>query len=202
MTETTELRRAQAGWNRVFYGYAPYLGFGLLLSAVIPDQGLIWPWLQALVDLVARTVPSIDRLAVLSPLPQMTRAFGAMMWLALPVFTVLACLRSPRVPLRIMPWSTLLLAMPVAVLILALVGVAAPFFFIAEAREPDYLGGRGSAGLAFLISSRTGHGTLGSVMFAFCSFSLVALWRVALDYPRLLAYNFTSRSDGGKEASG
>jgi hypothetical protein len=145
------------------------------------------------VEVVARTVPSINRLAVLSALPEMTRAFGALMWLALPVFTLWACLRSSRVPRRILPWSTLLLLMPAAVLTLALVGVAAPFFFMAEAREPDYLGGRGSAGLAFLIKSRIGHGTLGSVMFAFCSFSLVVLWRMALDYPRLLAYNFKSR---------
>jgi len=194
-TEIAEVRRAEAGWNRVFYCYAPYLGLGLLLSAVIPEHGLTWPPLQALVDMVARIVPSIDRLAVFSPSPKMTRAFGALMWLALPVFTVWACLRAPRVPRRVMPWSTLLLTMPAAAVVLALVGVAAPFFFIADAREPGYLGGRGSAGLAFLIRSRTGHGTLGSVMFAFCSFSLVFLWRVALDYPRLLAYNFTRRSD-------
>jgi hypothetical protein len=197
-SESAELSRAEAGWNRVFYGYAPYLGLGLLLAAVIPDQGLTWPALQALVDMVAHTVPSIDRLAVLSPLPQMTRAFGALMWLALPVFTVLACLRSPRVPRRIMPWSTLLLTMPAAALVVALVGVAAPFFFIADAREPDYLGGRGSAGLAFLIKSRIGHGTLGSVIFAFSSVSLVFLWRVALDYPRVLAYNFKSRFGGSQ----
>jgi hypothetical protein len=76
-----------------------------------------------------------------------------------------------------------------------LLGVLVPFFFIAGAREPSYLEGRGSAGLALLITSRIGHGTLGSVMFAFSSVSLVFLWRMALDYPRLLAYNFTSRPD-------
>jgi hypothetical protein len=93
------------------------------------------------------------------------------------------------------PWSTLLLVLPLSAVAFVLAGVLFPFFFLPDAPEPGYLRGRGSAGLAFLIKSRVGHGTLGSVMFAFSSFSLVFLWRLALDYPRVLAHNFTGRSD-------
>ena len=194
--ESTELIQAEAGWNRVFFGYAPYIALGLLLSAAIPGQGFTaLPAAHALVQSIADVVPSINPLAILSPLPGMTRAFGALMWLAYPLFTVWACIRAPRVPRRMMPWSALLLVLPVAALTLVLLGVLVPFFFIADAPEPSYLGGRGSAGLAFLISSRIGHGTLGSVIFAFSSFSLVFLWRFALDYPRLLAYNVSRRFD-------
>jgi hypothetical protein len=149
-------------------------------------------------DSVAGVVPSIDRLAMLSPLPEMTRAFGALMWLAYPFFTVWAWIRAPRVPRRIMPWSVLLLLLPLFAVALVLLGLLAPFFFIADAPEPSYLRGRGSAGLAFLITSRIGHGTLGSVIFVFSSLSLVFLCSLARDYPRLLAYNLRARFDRRK----
>jgi hypothetical protein len=181
------------------FSYAPYLALGLLLSAAIPDQGLTWlPAARAVTDSVAGVVPSIDRLAMLSPLPEMTRAFGALMWLAYPFFTVWAWIRAPRVPRRIMPWSVLLLLLPLFAVALVLLGLLAPFFFIADAPEPSYLRGRGSAGLAFLITSRIGHGTLGSVIFVFSSLSLVFLCSLARDYPRLLAYNLRARFDRRK----
>jgi hypothetical protein len=197
--ESTELIQAETGWNRVFFGYAPYIALGLVLSAAIPDRGFTsLPTANALVETVAGVVPSIDRLAALSPLPEMTRAFGALMWLAYPFFTVWAWVRAPRVPRRMMPWVTLLLTLPLSAVALVLLGLLAPFFFIADAPAPSYLGGRGSAGLAFLISSRIGHGTLGSVVFAFSSISLVFLLSLTRDYPRLLAYNLRSRLTGNQ----
>ena len=134
--ENAELRNAEAGWNRVLLGYAPYVCLGLLLCTAIPDNGLPWPATRALVDEVAGVVPSINRLAVLSPLPDMTRVFGALMWLAYPAFTVMGCLRAPRVPRRVMPWFKLVVLFPLCGGTLVLLGVLVPFFFIADAPTP------------------------------------------------------------------
>jgi len=45
----------------------------------------------------------------------------------------------------------------------------------------------------FILESRFGHASLGSVMFAFSSISQVLVWRVLRDYPRLIAHNIQIR---------
>ena len=115
------------------------------------------------------------------------------MWLMQPVFTVLALIRSPRVPVRRLPWSSLI-AMPLGVIVLVLLGILFPFFFLDT--SPDdlvYSRGRGVAGVKFILESRFGHASLGSVMFAFSSISQVLVWRVLRDYPRLIAHNIQIR---------
>jgi hypothetical protein len=188
-----EVQKAERSWNRVLLGYLPYIGIGSLLAVLIPDHG-VTSSMHSVVEVVARIVPSINRLAALSPLPEMTRTFGAFMWLVYPIFTVWALMRAPRLPRRFLPWSTLLLVMPLGAACLVFLGIAVPFFFLDQ--YPDQLGylrGRGIAGLTFIVTSRLGHGTLGAAIFAFSSFSLVFAWRFAGDYPRLIAYNVQSR---------
>jgi hypothetical protein len=112
------------------------------------------------------------------------------MWLLQPVFTVIALMRAPGVPLRRYSWSALLFGIPLGLLCLLGLGVVFPFFFLEE--PPGELGfsrGRGVAGLTFIMQSRLGHGTLGSVMFAFSSIAQVLLIRSIVGYPRLVVHN-------------
>jgi hypothetical protein len=181
-----------ARWNRVFVRcYLPYVAIGAFLAAWIPASGI--QGLDALVSPVTEWVPSIDRLARVSPLPDMTRTFGALMWLVYPVFTLWAAFMSPRIPHRKLPWTALLLAIPTCMALLLVLGILVPFFFQEVTRELGYDHGRGVAGLTFIISSRFGHGTLGALMFAVSSFSAVMIWRFLRDYPGLLVFNIRSR---------
>jgi hypothetical protein len=188
-----EFEAAQARWNKVFYGYLPYVGMGFLLALTIPNEGATSPLMRSLVESVADVVPSIDRLARLSPFPEMTRTFGALMWLIYPAFTVWGLLRAPRLPHLLMTWPRLIFIVPAAVACMVVLLILVPFFFPGTAGERlGYLHGRGAAGLTFIVTSRIGHGTLGSLMFAASSFSLVVVCCVARDWPGLIAYKFRS----------
>lgn len=188
----SELARAGERWNRVFIRcYLPYLAFGAFLAASIPATGIA-P-IDPLVSIVAEWVPSIDRLARFSPLPGMTRTFGALMWLVYPIFTVGAMLWSPRFPRRSHSWTALLFVLPSGAVCLLVFGVLLPFFFPEVTRELGYTHGRGVAGLTFIISSRFGHGTLGALIFVFSSISVVVMWRFLRDYPGLVLFNIRYR---------
>lgn len=185
--------RAEEAWNKTFLGYVPYIGIGFLLAYTLPVSNYGSSAFSSLVDITTSIVPSIDRLARLSFAPEFTRTFGALMWLMQPVFTVLALIRSPRVPVRRLPWSSLI-AMPLGVIVLVLLGILFPFFFLDT--SPDdlvYSRGRGVAGVKFILESRFGHASLGSVMFAFSSISQVFVWRFLRDCPRLIAHNIQIR---------
>jgi hypothetical protein len=188
-----DISNAEKSWNRVIIGYWPYVAIGFLLAVSLPSVGLSSFVTGSVVDAITRIVPSIDRLARLSFAPEFSRAFGALMWLLQPIFTIVAIIRSPRVPLRVLRWTTLL-ALLAGVGALALTGFVIPFYFPGDLPEElSYTKGRGLAGLSFLLSSRIGHGTLGAVMFAFVSLSQVLLWRIVRDYPSLVAFNIRSR---------
>ena len=206
-SSVAEFEAAQARWNKVFYGYLPYIGIGFLLALTIPDEGATSPLMRSLIESVGDVVPSIDRLAKLSPFPGMTRTFGALMWLIYPAFTVWGLLRAPRIPHLLMTWPRLLFGVPAAAACMVVLLILVPFFFPGTAGDRlGYLQGRGAAGLTFIVTSRVGHGTLGSLMFAASSFSLVVVCCLARDWPRLIAQKFriphkrpspdTYRSDG------
>jgi hypothetical protein len=186
-----EFEAAQARWNKVFYGYLPYIGIGFLLAFTIPDEGATSPLMRSLVESVADVVPSIDRLAKLSPFPEMTRTFGALMWLIYPAFTVWGLLCAPRLPHLLMTWPRLLFTVPAAAACMVVLLILVPFFFPWTAGERlGYLQGRGVAGLTFIVTSRIGHGALGSLIFAVSSFSLAFVCCVARDWPGLIAHKF------------
>jgi hypothetical protein len=189
---TPELIRAQKRWDHIFLRcYLPYVAVGGFLAATIPASGLTG--LDALIDAVADFVPSIDRISRVSPMPDMTRAFGALMWLVYPFFTLWVLFESPRTPIRKVPWGTLLFIIPLCIACLVFLGIYFPFFFREGPPRLGYSDGRGVAGFTFIISSRFGHGTLGALMFVMASFSVVITWRLLRDYPSLLIHNIRSR---------
>jgi hypothetical protein len=191
-SSASELARTRRRWDRVFIRcYLPYVAIGAFLAASIPASGI--QGIDALVKAVAEIVPSIDRLARVSPFPEMTRTYGALMWLMYPVFTLWAAFMSPRIPRRKLSWTALLLVMPVCIACLVVLGVLVPFVFQEVTRELNYDHGRGVAGLTFIVTSRLGHGTLGALLFAVSSFCTVMTWRFLRDYPGLLILNIRSR---------
>lgn len=188
----SELARTHRRWDRLFMRcYLPYVAIGAFLAASIPASGI--QGIDGLVKTVADWVPSIDRLARVSTLPEMTRTYGALMWLMYPLFTLCAGFMSPRIPRRKLSWTALLLVVPTCMACLLVLGVLVPFFFTEVTRELDYNHARGVAGLTFIVKSRLGHGTLGALVFAVSSFSAVMIWRFLRDYPGLLIFNIRSR---------
>ncbi len=69
-----------------------------LVTYALPENALIrWPFAAHFADFVARLVPAIDKLTVLSQFPQVTRLFLALLWgIVFPVLLALAFVTRPQ----------------------------------------------------------------------------------------------------------
>jgi hypothetical protein len=190
-----DLRETQKKWNSALQWSVPYVILGFLLALLLKEDVLSSnPTLSVVIEWISRKIPSIDRISQVSVYPEVAKTFGAVMWVTQPVLTAVMIAKSPPMPIRKVGLSWLFIGYPLFNLVLIVVGVVIPFYFVdVSMNDLSLENGRGKAGLTVIVGSRFGMGTLGSLVFAISSFSQFLVIKALTHYPQLVKFNLSKR---------
>jgi hypothetical protein len=172
------------------YGWYAWLGLGLAL--LTPEAVAHSPLVVGLVDGLARWIPSIDRFARISSLPDVTRFWIAAMWLLMPAATAYHALKPYSPPpkftfgtMRLREYLIVFLLVPL--MCLNALGITFWFYDVLDPYRPGALGDSAEVHVAEAASTRLGLGCFGSMLFWAQSALLGALLRT---YVRILFFSF------------
>lgn len=75
------MRRSVNRENPFWIAFLVVMCLSPLLAYSLPERALtMWPWARPFTDVMARLIPSIDRLTALSQFPDVTRLFMSLQW--------------------------------------------------------------------------------------------------------------------------
>lgn len=146
-----------------------------LIIAVFAPRALVseFYFIQVVIDLVGSVVPALSKFIAISDFPEVTGFYFAVMWLLMPIPTILVAFRWPLPPhLSLKHAMTLLVLGPVGIAILLMVFFVLP---IQEGFDLSYRRGQGIAFLAVMSQYRLALGDLGSMALAVLA-TFVGVW--------------------------
>jgi len=164
-----------------------YLGVAVAMltpKALVSQSSAV----QSVIEFVAGLVPALSKFVAISDFPEVTGFYFAVMWLLLPVPTLLVFLRwlpSPSMDFKKRVFA--LIGLPAAIAVILAVVLVLP---VPDEYALSYRSGRGIAYLSLLSQFRLGLGLFGSIVYAilaaFIGGWMKFLWASACDLVAIL----------------